>query len=248
MIKAIIVDDEERARSLLQKLLMDYCRNVEVIASCPNVPDAVIQINRLNPDVVFLDIEMPDYSGFELLSFFSEVNFEIIFVTAYNEYAVKAFEVSALDYILKPVQLEKLDAALERLRKKLEIGSIQNRLETLKSNLKDHRISRIALPVFDGLIFVSLSDIIYLEAMGAYTKFHIQGMDCQVISKKIKYFETMLAPNPQFFRVHRSYMVNTFMIKKYSRQENSMLMENNDTVYISRERKKEFEKAVSQYK
>ncbi len=118
MIKALIVDDEEKARVTLSSLLTEYCPDIFIVAQCNNVPDAVIDINKNNPDVVFLDIEMPDYNGFELLDFFKEITFEIVFVTAYSQYAINAFEISAIDYILKPVELEALKNAIEKVKKK----------------------------------------------------------------------------------------------------------------------------------
>ena len=163
MIRAIIIDDEERARRVLEKLLSDYCEDVEVVATCSNVPDAVRKINELNPDVVFCDIEMPDFSGLELLSFFKEVNFELIFATGYSEFAIQAFEMSAIDYLLKPIQIEKLENAVDKLKKKLQHSTMHDRLETLKENLQENVIHKIALPISDGLIFIDVVKISLLE-------------------------------------------------------------------------------------
>lgn len=246
MIRAIIIDDEERARRVLHNLLQDYCTDVEILAECSNVPDAVLKINTLNPDVVFCDIEMPDYSGLELISFFKEVNFEIIFATGYSEFALQAFEVSAIDYLLKPIQIEKLEVAIEKLRKKLNNATMYDRLETLKENLKDNEIHKIALPVADGLIFVEVKNISLLEADGSYTHVWLKDGSNLMVSKKIKYFEQLLHGKKQFFRVHRSSMVNINAIKKYSKAESYIFMDNNKSVRISRDKKSDFEEYIKE--
>lgn len=240
-IKAIIIDDEERARTALSSLLKEYCPNVEIIAQCANVPEGVLAINQKRPQLVFLDIEMPEYNGFELLSFFREVDFEIIFVTAYNNYALKAFEVAAIDYILKPVDIDKLKLAVEKVEKKVNSFDMQNRLEVLKESFKTEQFNRIALPVADGLLFVDTSEISYLEADGAYTEVWLRNGSKIVVSKKIKFFEEVLDKRPNFFRSHRSYIVNINFIKKYSKSDNALTLDNGKTIIISRDRKAEFE-------
>lgn len=241
IIKAIIIDDEERARTTLSSLLKDYCKNVEIIESCSNVPEGVLSINKLRPQLVFLDIEMPEYNGFELLSFFREVDFEIIFVTAYNEYALKAFEVSAIDYVLKPVDIDKLKSAVEKAEKKLSGFDMHARLDVLKESFKTEQFNKIALPVSEGLLFVDTSDIVYLEADGAYTEVWLRNGSKIVVSKKIKFFEDVLYKRPNFFRSHRSYIVNINFIKKYNKSDNALTLDNGKTVIISRDRKSEFE-------
>ncbi len=243
-IKAIIIDDEERARSSLSTLLGEYCPNIEIIAQCTNVPEGVLAINQKRPQLVFLDIEMPEYNGFELLSFFREVDFEIIFVTAYNEYALKAFEVSAVDYILKPVDIDKLQAAVEKAETRLNTFDMQNRLEVLKESFKTEQFNKIALPVSEGLLFIDTSDIVYLEADGAYTEVWLKNGSKIVVSKKIKFFEEVLDKRVNFFRSHRSYIVNINFIKKYSKSDNALTLDNGKTIIISRDRKVEFEQQL----
>lgn len=240
-IRAIIIDDEERARSTLSQLINQFCPSVELIGMYANVPDGVIAINKEKPQLVFLDIEMPEYSGFELLNFFRDVDFEIIFVTAYNEYALKAFEVSAIDYILKPVDIDKLKQAIEKAEKKLAGFDMQSRLNLLKETFKTEQFQKIALPVADGLLFVETTEIIYLEADGAYTEVWLKNGSKIVVSKKLKFFEDVLDKRPNFFRSHRSYIVNINSIKKYNRSENSLTLDNGKTIIVSREKKAEFE-------
>lgn len=244
MIRAIIVDDEERARDVLANLLAEYCPEVQIIASCATVPDAVIKINQLEPDVVFCDIEMPDYNGFELLSFFKKVEFEIIFVTAYSEYALRAFEVSAVDYLLKPVEIEKLEAAVAKLSSNLKGSSMQNRLDTLKQNLRTDEIQKIAFPHKEGLTFIDVNDIMLVEADGSYANIWMNDGKRILVSKKLRFFEEALADKKVFFRVHRSNLININYITEYIRSDNSILLEKGKAVSISRDRKADFEEFI----
>lgn len=182
MIKAIIVDDEKAARDVLFTLIERYCPQVTVVQMCSDVPSAVLAINQHEPDLVFLDIEMPNYSGFELFAFFKEINFQVIFATAYNQYAIKAFEVSAIDYLLKPIDIEKLELAVAKVLSNRSTQPVKEKLEQLEINLSGQHISRIALPVSDGLVFVAIDTIIALEADGAYTNISIRN------AKKNVYF------------------------------------------------------------
>jgi two-component system LytT family response regulator len=240
-IKAILIDDEERARNTLSSLLLNYCPEVNILATCSNVPDGVLAINKHKPDVVFLDIEMPDYNGFELLGFFREIDFDIIFVTAYSEYAIKAFEISAVDYILKPIDIDQLKNSVEKLKQKKLHSQMQEQIELLKESYKGDDIRKIALSMSNGLTFVEIADIVLLEADGAYTTFYLKDGQKIVVSKKLKFYEDILSNRSYFFRTHRSYFINVNFIKTYSRSENAILMENSFSVTISRDRKQEFE-------
>lgn len=240
-INAIIIDDEERARNTLSSLLLNYCPEVHVLAACSNVPDGVIAINKHKPDVVFLDIEMPDYNGFELLGFFREIDFDIVFVTAYSEYAIKAFEISAVDYILKPIDIDQLKNSVEKLKQKKLHSQMQEQIELLKESYKTDDIRKIALSMSNGLSFVEIADIVFLEADGAYTTFYLKDGQKIVVSKKLKFYEDILSSRSYFFRTHRTYLVNVNYIKQYSRSENAILLDGNFSIVISRDRKQEFE-------
>lgn len=246
-ISAIIIDDEQRAISTLTSLINMYLTDVEIVATCNNVPDGVLAINKYRPQLVFLDIEMPEYSGFELLSFFREVDFEIVFVTAYNEYALRAFEVSAVDYLLKPVDIDKLTTAVSKVRKKLGNNDMHLRMKVLKETFSSKQFNKIALPMSEGLLFVETADIIFLEADGAYTNVMLANGSKMLVSKKLKFFEEVLADNPCFFRSHRSFIVNINHIKKYSKAESYIRLDNDINVTISRDRKAEFEKQLAEY-
>lgn len=240
-IKAIIIDDEERARNSLSTLLREFCPEVNVLAMAANVPEGVLLINKMRPDLVFLDIEMPDYNGFELLGFFREVDFEFIFVTAYNEYALRAFEVSAVDYLLKPVEIGLLQAAVDKARKRRFANTMQQRIEVLRDAFAGDELRRIALSLSDGMVFVEVADIELLEADGAYTKVVQRDGTSILVSKKLKVFEDLLLHRPNFARPHRSYIVNLNRIRRYNRGESLLLMDNGTTIPIARDKKQEFD-------
>lgn len=247
-ISVVIIDDEERARNTLSSLLkMDY-PNVHVQALCSNVPEGVLAINQYKPQLVFLDIEMPEYNGFELLKFFREVDFELIFVTAYSEYAIKAFEVSAIDYLLKPLDLDQLHLALEKFKKKHAQKNIQQRIDLLRDNLDHQEIKKIALPMNDGLLFVEIQEIIMLEAEGSYTHVYLRNGSKLLVSKKIGFFEDLLSSKSYIYRPHRSYLINLNHIKKYLKGEGSIVMDNTFVVSISRDKKSEFESRLKELK
>lgn len=244
MIRAILIDDEERARRVLSNLLTNFCPDVEILKACSNVPDAVLAINKLQPDVVFTDIEMPTYSGFDLLDFFTEINFEIIFTTGYDEYALKAFQVSAIDYLLKPIQIEQLEKAVAKVKKAKKV-TIVERLDVLKENLKQAEIHKIALPTFDGLLFLDVSNIICLEADGAYTTVTCKDRKPIIVSKRLKFFELLLENRNQFFRVHRSAIININSIEKYSKAESSLVLNSSKIIRVARDKKSAFEAYIS---
>jgi two-component system, LytTR family, response regulator len=244
MIKAVIIDDEEGARITLNALLTEYCTGIDVIGMTSNVPEGVRLINKLEPDVVFLDIEMPEYNGFELLEFFKEINFEIVFVTAYNQYAIKAFEVSAVDYLLKPVEIDQLQAAILKVAEKRTQKNSMHRLELMKDTYRGADVRKIALPMIDGLVFVEVNDIIYFEADRAYTHIYFRNGSRLTVSKPLRTYEEILSDNPNFFRAHRSNMINMSFISKFSRGDVMITMENGQTISLARDKKQEFEQLM----
>jgi two-component system LytT family response regulator len=240
-IKALIVDDELNARSLLRNFIEDYCPEIEIIADAEDVKSAVKIINKNQIDLVFLDVEMPNENGFALFDYFNKPTFETIFCTAYSEYAMKAFEVSAVDYILKPIGISKLKEAVEKACNKLTRNLQPNNMAILKENLVENKIKKIGIHIGDGIVFMDLDDIFYFEADGSYTTIHHKnGKDLAV--KKIKHFEDLLANDKRFFRIHRSYLINVSLIKKYSKKDGlSVTYDERTLLPISREKKEEFE-------
>ncbi len=247
MLKAIIIDDEPKARRILEELLKEYCPNdILVVANAQDVPSGVKAIAQFQPDVVFLDIEMPNYTGFQLFDFIADINFETIFTTAYQEYAIQAFKVSAIDYLLKPIQIDGLIESVEKVKKEKAQKNPQynaqsaGKIAALQSNLSNKN-QKIALPVADGLLFVETNDIIYLGADGAYTEIFIRGRkEKLLVSKNIKTFEEILT-QPCFFRAHRSHIINLNCVSQYLKQDGGcIIMENGTQLSISKDKKEEF--------
>lgn len=240
-INAIIVDDEPNARSLLQNFINDHCPNIQIIDQAEDVKSAVKIINKNQIDLVFLDVEMPNENGFALFDYFNKPTFETIFCTAYSQYAINAFEVSAVDYILKPIGITKLKEAVEKVILKKSFNFPKTNIGILKENLLENKIKKIGVHIGDGIVFMDLNDILYFEADGSYTTIHHKnGKNLAV--KKIKHFEDLLASDTRFFRIHRSYFVNITLIKKYSKKDGlSITYDDKILLPISREKKEEFE-------
>jgi two-component system, LytTR family, response regulator len=208
MYKAIIIDDEEMARTLLQGMVAEYCDNVETVDLCKDLPTGVKAIRKHKPDIVFLDIEMPGHSGLELLDFFdeNEINFSIIFVTAYNRYAIQAFKLSAVDYLLKPIEVDDLKNAMTLFERNKNHNKVT--YSVLKENLKSSSSKKIALNTLNTTSFIETSDILFFQADGSYTKVVLKDNKTITISKGLKTFENLLSDSSEFFRCHKSFIVN----------------------------------------
>lgn len=235
--KAIIVDDEPNARIALRGLLEENFSEVELLAECKDVPEAVKAIHKLKPDLVFLDIEMPGYNGFELIEFFDEKNihFKIIFVTAYSEHSLRAFETSAVDYILKPVRLEHIARALKKLSLVKQVNETRQ-YRVLKDNFTNHSEKKIVLQTAETIFVVRMDDILYMQADGSYTRFYTTSHGVLTITKKLIDFEYLEHSGP-FFRTHRSYIVNLNHIKKVDKKEFLLIMNNDAEVSLSQDKK-----------
>lgn len=240
-LRAIIIDDEEQARYALGKFLSDYCPDVEVVCEESNVADAIKAINKQKPDVIFLDIEMPGLSGLQILDFFNEedISFQIVFVTAYSEYAVNAFKMAATDYLLKPLDIDQLIAAIEKVKKKKEQRDRIESVTILKSNLTSTD-KKIALHISGGILYVKTADIVMAEADGSYCRFYFTNREPEMVSKKLKEYEDLLMDQKGFFKPHRSYIINTFNIKQFVRADGGyLIMENNMQIPLARGKKEE---------
>lgn len=246
MYKVIIVDDEKGPQETLENLLADYPQ-IQVLAKASSIDDAQKAIEELNPQLVFLDIEMPEYNGFELLGFFRDIDFEIIFVTAYNQYALKAFEVSAVDYLLKPVDSDLLVKAINKVGSRLQNNSMKERLSALQVNTQNEVFKRIALPVSDGLLFIEIEEIVLLEADGAYTSVFLKDSSEILVSKRLKFFEEVLKERPAFYRPHRSFIVNINFVKKLNRNESTLELDNKKSIPLPRNKKSEFEDLLKRF-
>ena len=240
-LRALIIDDSPQARKLLLLMLHDLAEDIDIVGQAEDVEEGLKLIQDMQPDALFLDIEMPDYNGFELLDFFKEINFEIIFATAYSQYALKAFEVSAIDYLLKPIDIDQLKIAVNKAAEKRNQSNIMQRLELLKETYKGEEIRKIALPMSDGLLFVDVNEIIHFEADRAYTHVYMKNGSKLTVSKPMRVFEDILDNRTFFFRPHRSYLINLNYLRKYNRGESLIVMDNQVVVNISREKKAEFD-------
>lgn len=220
--KAIIIDDEKRARISLTLLIQEYCTNIDIVAECENLPEGVKAIIKHKPDLVLLDIEMPGQSGLEILDFFDEndVNFSIIFTTAYNDYALQAFKLSAIDYLLKPINPDELVEAIMRLEKQKQ--KLEN-LKILKETLVQTDLNKIAVPTGNGLLFLELQKITYIKGEGAYSDVFCSSETKHLVSRNLKNFETVLCSNSRFMRVHKSYIVNFDYVVAYNKTNGGSL-------------------------
>ena len=246
MIRVLIIDDEEDSRSTMRALLTNYCENVTVIAEASSVKEGVSQIKGLKPDLVFLDIEMPFENGFQLFKYFDNIDFQVIFSTAYEEYAVKAFRFSALDYLLKPINLEELRDALLRVKVgELDQAYNKIRLQNLEYNL-DNSFKKIALPLADSLLFVDIEEIFYLEADNNYTIFYTKKGK-HLISKTLREYENILDASG-FFRISRSCLVNMKYVKRYIKHKTPIIeLTNSIQLKLSTSKKNEFLKEMEVY-
>jgi len=240
-IRALIVDDEELARKNLSILLEDYCTEVELVGTAENAKAAREALAKTEIDVMLLDIEMPNGSGFELLESLDEINFKVIFTTAYHEYAITAFKFSAVDYILKPINPEELQAAIGKVQPGQDSESpekLKALIESLQS--KGEVGEKIALPSMEGLRFVNLDEILYCESQDNYTQFFLIDGSRIMVSKTIKHFEEILDVK-KFFRVHRSFILNLRYIDKYVKGEGGyVVMKQGARIPVSRRRKESF--------
>lgn len=241
-IKSIIVDDEPGNVVTLTELLTEYCNEIEIIGTASNALQAHDLIKKTDPQLVFLDIEMPYGNAFDLLDKIVPVTFEVIFITAFNNYAITAFKYAAIDYILKPVNIIELKEAIKKVRKRLEDKSINTRINSLLTNLKPENQSaqKIALPTIEGFRFEDVNNITHLEAQGSYTTVFFKAGNKELVSKAIKHFEDIL-PVSIFCRVHHSHIININYIKKYYKGRGGYVeMEDGTTVEISTRKKDDF--------
>jgi two-component system LytT family response regulator len=235
MLTAIIVDDEPYCCQTLRILLADYCQGVKVLAVCNSSAEALKEIEAQKPDLVFLDVEMPFMNGFELLEKLSQINFELIFTTSYDQYAIKAIRFSALDYLLKPIDREELVKAVDKaIQKKRQVLPLQLEALFQKLHHPSSPILKIAVPTIDGLQMISVDNIISCESDSNYTIIFLKNNQKLIASRTMKEVEEMLEDHP-FLRVHRSYIVNLNEVNKYVRGEGGyLLMSDGSKIEVSR--------------
>ena len=239
--KAILVDDEKNALEMLEWMIQKNCPEVEIIAMCDSPLDGLEKIKALKPDLIFLDIEMPQLNGFDLLDRLGKHDADVIFTTAYNQFAIKAFKACALDYLLKPIDPEDLKSAVQKAKsKKSKVSTDQ--LEMLLSYIKPEKPKprRVALTATDHLIFVEVDKIIYCESDSNYTIFFLTDGEKVMVSKTLKDVEEILEGS-DFFRIHASYLINMKHVSKFTRGDGGyVVMSNNQHITVSRKKKDEF--------
>ncbi len=242
MIKAIIIDDERSAREILSALVRDYCPEIQIVEEAASAKEGIEAIRKHGPQLVFLDINMPQADGFSLLRSFDEIDFEVIFTTAYKEHAIQAIHFSALDYLLKPVNIKKLQDAVKRFLEKKRKKSQEDSVYFLPSDfLNLHRQStKMVLPIAKGFQIIEVGDIQYCKADGVYTEIWFQNGKKLVVAKILKHFEQTLKEFG-IIRVHDSYLVNVKYIGQYlSGSNGKLVLESGVEIDISRRRKREF--------
>ena len=242
MIDVVIIDDEQNNIEGLRSLLSNYCPGINVVGTAPDANSAFVLIKSLGPQLVFLDIEMPFGNGFDLLEKLMPVQFEVIFVTAFDQYAIRAFKYAVVDYLLKPVSIDELQKAVERVKQRIAEKVFNNRIEFLINNHggKSNELKKIGLPSADGILFEDLENIVRLEAEGNYTYIYITGKKKELVSKSLKEFEDIL-PAAAFCRLHHSHIVNLSYIKKYYKGRGGYVeLSDGTTVEVSSRKKDEF--------
>ncbi len=247
MVRALIIDDEKHCCDNLQWQLKTYCPEIDVIATCSNAEKGLQQIHHHKPQLVFLDVEMPGMNGFEMLESLTEINFDIIFTTAFDQYAIRAIKFGALDYLIKPIDKDELLNAINKFLNRTQRDSLKQ-LNALLTHLKkssDLSFQKIALPTLHGYELVPLNNIMFCESSSNYTDVRLNNGQHLLISRTLKDIQDLLDMQP-FFRVHNSYIVNLQYAVRYVKGEGGFLVLNNDiNIPVSRSKKEELLKLIT---
>jgi two-component system LytT family response regulator len=243
-IKTFIIDDEFQSRSFLRKMLQQYFPEIRVTGEASTVAEGLTGIQHQNPDIVFLDIQMNGETGFDLLNRLPKINFALIFITAYDQYAIKAFRFNAIDYLLKPIVTEELIEAINKAKDKMVASQSDTKelVDQLYRDLQEPKKihDKIAVPTFDGFIIIPINEIVYCHASSNYTEFYLTDKKCILSSYTLKQYDEILTPQ-SFFRAHRSYLINLAHVKIYKKGDGGeIIMSNGDEIELSRTHKMEF--------
>lgn len=247
MLQVVVIEDELHSRETLNNLLNEYC-NVDIVELASSLKEGIQAIKTHQPDLVFLDIELQPHTGFDLLEQTTHYNFEVIFTTAYEHYALKAIKFSAIDYLLKPVDVDELIQAVQKVQKIKEEERRNKRVEVLLSNLQTMNNTQhtITLSTMEGMEFVRVADIIRCEAMGAYTLFVLRSGKKIMVSKHLKEYENLLSEY-RFFRVHQSHLINLVEVARFVKPGEQVALKNGDVVKVAHNRKENFLALMSSF-
>jgi two-component system LytT family response regulator len=250
MIRTIIIDDEQHCIDRLKRLLNEHCgSSVQLLGFFQTVEDGIAAIKKLSPDLVFLDVQLGDKTGFDLLQQLDEINFEVIFTTAHEKYAVQAFKFSAIDYLLKPVDADDLKHSISKLQQKISKEEISKKFEVLFHNFKNIRSSskRITVPTVKGFEFLQVNDIVRCQSDINYTIIFLKDKQKITVAKTLKEFEELLTEH-NFYRIHNSHLINLSYIKSYNKGKGgSVTMNDNSEIEVSTRRKDDFLKRLAEF-
>lgn len=247
MLKAIIVDDEQHCIDRVVKLLDTYRKSIELVARCLTVEEGLAQIGILNPDVLFLDVHLRNQTGFDLLTQLARVDFEVVFTTAYDSYAVEAFRFSALDYLLKPIDENEFQSTILKIEQNTDLKNTAKKLEVLFHNFENNlnRSKKVAIPTLNGLKFISTDEIVRCQSDASYTHIYLNTGRKFTATKTLKFLEELLG-NDDFFRVHKSHYVNLSYVDKYIKGNGGYLqMKDGSQIEVAIRRKEEFLKKIT---
>ena len=247
--RVIIVDDEVTSSQVLEELIKHYLPQLQIVAICNKPLEAVSKLATMNPDIVFLDIELPGMTGFDILEKIKNINFEVIFTTAHIQYGIKAIQFSAIDYLLKPINVEELKTAVQRVQDHKAVSNPLEKIRNLFENVKllnnNDPFNRIAFPTSDGLKFIYLDQIMRCMASNNYTHIYLTNNEKILISKSLKDIENIL-PHTNFCRIHNSHLVNLKYIRKFIKGDvNTLVMNDNTELEVSRRKKDELVKILN---
>ena len=245
-LKAILIDDELSSLQNLRQKLDEFCPDLQVVATAQKPEEAMLLIKHHKPDVIFLDIEMPKMSGFRMLDELGECDFEIIFTTAYNHYAIDAIRISAFDYLMKPIAIKELQVAVDRLNS-LRNSQTREKIDILKTSMNEKKSQddKIAIPTSEGLEFIPIKNILHIESSSNYSKIFFRENKPIIVTKLLKDFEDLLGPY-RFYRIHNSHLINLNYIKKYVKAEGGqVIMQDGTTIDVARRKKEEFLKMIA---
>ncbi|MFA6402132.1 MAG: LytTR family DNA-binding domain-containing protein [Salinivirgaceae bacterium] len=244
MYKVVIVDDEQDAIESIKLIIQEHFSDIVISGTANSANEAIKLIPTVEPDIVFLDIEMPGGTGFDVLEGLPNRNFNVIFVTAYNQYAIKAFKYSALDYILKPIDIDELVTAVSKIHRSNTNQKVEDKINLLLDNVKNSKPDKIALSTSESIEFVNISDIVQILAEGSYSTLKFLDQTELVVSKNLGEFESLLEDHP-FYRPHQSHLINLLHVKKINRLGNEIIMDDGSVAFLSRRKKNQFLEIMS---